>query len=164
MKKIVSIGLMLVIVLVFYNSNWFQSTFVYGQFYENIYSAPFDVTQKGNRVVIPIKYKYATSYGLAVSVPDGEAFTFADFEEGSLRYRFISKDQILGEGMTLPLIGKNRIVKDGSSSIDILIFTLPISGAGDDLTLDLEVITPIKFLNGYSGKITCFINPYYESK
>ncbi|MBI9078787.1 MAG: hypothetical protein JEY79_03490 [Pseudodesulfovibrio sp.] len=162
MKYLTLIGILLVGAFVLFNSNWFQAFFLYEHFYEKIYCAPFDVTKKGESIIIPIQFKYNTSYGLALSVPDRYALDSLKKDNGQIKYRFISKGHVLKEGMTIPPIRENTTFTNNTSSVDILIFDLPLPGAEKDLTLELVVLSPMTFFNDYSGLITCFINPYYN--
>jgi len=164
MKYLVVVGALLIGAFVIFNSNKFQAYFLTEQFYKKIYEGPFDVTKKGESTVIPIKYKYKTNYALAISLPDRFALDSLQREKGEVRYQFISKNQILKKGITIPPIWENSSYSNDTSFVDILMFDLPFPGAGDDLTLELEVVTPMTFLEAYSGSITCFINPHYDPK
>ena len=146
----------------FYHTIWFQSFFLYDHFYEDIYNAPFDVTHKGNTLSIPLKYKYKTCYSLAIAVPDKDIFHDRTAGYGLLAYRFISEGKVLAEGYTHAPTRRNLMLKRGITSINILVFDLPFPGAGSDLTLQLEVLEPFKYLEFHSGNIYCKINPDYN--
>ncbi len=147
----------------FYNTNWFQSTSK-DDFYDDICHVPFDVTKKGEKIAIPLKYKYNTCYSIAISVPDKNVFHNHIVGPGVLNYRFISNGRVLAEGCT-PDHNKYRIsFYQDISSIHILVFNLPFPGAGDDLTLELDVLEPMAFLNPYIGNIYCRIKPAYSTK
>lgn len=159
-------GILLVVVLlgmlVVYNSNEFQAFFLSDRFYENIYSTPFDVTQKGATASLPIEYKHKTVYKLLVTVPEESAFDSLIQEEGRLRYRFLSGKTVLHEGATLRPERRYRVDRKGSSSLVLLLFSLPISGVTDDLFLELKVITPFVFLEEYSDSMVFSISPAYH--
>lgn len=147
----------------FYNTNWFQSFFLYNRFYENIADVPFDVTEKGETISIPLKHKFNTCYELNVAVPEKNVFHNTPVGPGSLRYRFKSMGQVIAEGTTFPAERKNFTLYRGVTLITILVFDLPFPGAGRDLSLDLTVETPMAFLNDYKGKIQCSIRPDYSA-
>lgn len=146
-----------------YNTNWFQSFFLYDRFYEDIYNAPFDVTKKGASISIPLKYKYRTCYRLAIAVPDKNIFHERRAGYGLLAYKFISKNKVLAEGYTHVPTRRDLMLKRGITSINILVFDLPFLGAGEDLTLHLEVREPFRDLEPYAGNINCKINPDYNA-
>ncbi|MBI9078585.1 MAG: hypothetical protein JEY79_02445 [Pseudodesulfovibrio sp.] len=150
--------------LYFYNTNWFQSFFLYDRFYENIVYAPFDVTIKGETTFIPLKHKFNTCYELTVAVPDKNIFHDGLVGPGALRYRFISRGKTIAEGLTFPPARQHLTLYRGVTLIAILVFDLPFPGAGNDLSLELTVETPMTFLNEYSGKINCSIRPNYSAK
>ena len=145
----------------FYNTNWFQSFFMYDRFYEDIYDESFDVTKKGKTITIPLKYKYKTCYSLAIAVPDKNIFHDRIAGYGLLSYKFISRNKVLAEGYTHAPTRRNLTLKQGVTSTHILVFDLPFPGADNDLVLHLEVQEPFAYLEPYSGKITCKINPNY---
>lgn len=147
----------------FYNSNWFQSCFLYNRFYENIVDVPFDVTKQGETVSIPLKHKFNTCYELDVAVPDKNVFHDRIVGPGALRYRFISRGQVIEEGLTFPAEKNNVILYQGVSLIMLLVFDLPFPGAGSDVSLELTVDSPMAFLNEYAGKIRCSIRPNYSA-
>lgn len=148
----------------FYNSNWFQSFFLYDRFLENIVDIPFDVTKKGETISIPLKHKFNTCYELNVAVPDKNLYHDTTVGPGTLKYRFISGKQVVAEGLTFPPARQNFTLYRGVTLIAIMVFDLPIPGAGNDLTLELTVETPMAFLNEYAGKLKCSIRPNYSAK
>ena len=148
----------------FYNTNWFQSFFLYDRFYEDIYNAPFDVTRKGASITVQLKYKYKTCYSLAVAVPDKDIFHDRIAGYGLLAYEFVSKGKVLAQGYTHAPTRRNLMLKDGVTSTNILVFDLPFPDASDDLALHLEVREPFRYLEPYAGKIRCKINPDYDAK
>jgi hypothetical protein len=80
---------------------------------------------------------------------------------GLLAYRFISEKRVLAEGYTHAPSERNLTLSHGITSISILVFDLPFTEAKDDLTLELKVLEPMKFLKPFAGKISCKINPDY---
>lgn len=147
----------------FYNSNWFQSFFLYNRFYENIVDVPFDVTKKGETISISLKHKFNTCYELNVGVLDKYIFHRGTVGPGALRYRFISRGQVIKEGLTFPAERNNLTLYRGVTLITILVFDLPFPGAGSDVSLELTVDTPMTFLNEHAGKIKCSIRPNYSA-
>jgi hypothetical protein len=147
----------------FYNTNWFQSFFLYDRFYEDIYNAPFDVTKVGESISIPLEYKYKTCYRLAVAISDKDIFHERRAGYGLLEYRFVSRNKVLAEGYTHVPTRHDLMLKQGITSINILVFHLPFPGASDDLTLHLEVREPFRELEQYAGNINCKINPDYSA-
>jgi hypothetical protein len=146
----------------FYNTNWFQSFFMYGKYYQDIVNVPFDVTKTGATISIPLKHAYNTCYSLAIGVPDSK-LAHRGFEgNGVLAYRFISKKKILAEGITAQ--PKRRSLKGEVTYINLLVFDLPFPGAENDLTLELTVQEPMEFLTGFKGDLTCRVRPNYSSK
>lgn len=93
----------------FYNTNWFQAFFMGDRFHQEIYSASFDVTKKGEKLTIPIKYKIKTCYSLALEVPDNNLYHDTTAGQGVLRYRFVSKGQTIAEGLT-PLPARRHLL------------------------------------------------------
>lgn len=148
----------------FYNSNWFQSFFLYNRFYENIADVPFEVTNKGEMISIPIKHKFNTCYELSVVVPDKNVFHDRLVGPGTFKFRFISKGKTLDEGFTYPPAPQHFTLYRGVTLIPILVFDLPFSGAGSDLSLELTVETPMTFLDGYAGRLKCSIRPNYSAE
>jgi hypothetical protein len=134
------------------------------RFHQDIFSAPFDVTRKGEVFSIPLKYKFRTCYSLALAVPDKNLYYGTPVGPGTLRYRFVSKGQIIAEGLTFPPARRHFARYREVTLINILVFDLPFPGAGNDLSLELTVETPMTFLNEYSGKINCSIRPNYSAK
>lgn len=148
-----------------YNSNWFQSFFLYNRFYENIVDVPFDVTEKGETTTISLKHKFNTCYELNVGIPDKYIFHRGIVGPRALRYRFISRGKVIKEGLTFPAKQKNLTLYRGITLISVLVFDLPFPGAGsDDVSLELTVDTPMTFLNEYAGKIKCSIRPNYSAE
>jgi len=148
----------------FYNTNWFQSFFLYERFNQSIADVPFDVTKNGKTISIPLKYKFNTCYELSVAVPDKNLFHDGIVGPGSLNYRFISRGKVIEKGITFPPARQHTSLYQGVSLINILVFDLPFPGAGDDLTLELTVETPMTFLNEYSETIHCRIRTNYSAK
>lgn len=149
----------------FTNSPWFQSLFFSKDFYQNIYSASFDVLTKGNSITIPInKYAYSTCYDLSLAVPEDDLAHNWQKGNGRLSYSFESGGEVLHEGTTNPPDGKHRRLYNETSSVSLLVFDLPFPKADNDLVLNLIVLEPMTFLNKYSGDITVQINPDYSGK
>jgi len=150
--------------MLFYNSNWFQSIFLPERFYKDIFNAPFDVTKNGESISIPLKYKYKTCYALEIAVPDKDLFHNSEPGNGLLKYSFVSNGRVIDEGLTYPPNSLHMALYRGITSIIILVFDLPFNSEGDSLTLDLEVIEPMRFLEPFSGKIHCKVSPSYDAK
>ncbi|WP_051677132.1 hypothetical protein [Maridesulfovibrio frigidus] len=159
MKYILIIGAMLAGIFMVYSSNYFQSYIFPQEFYAEIFRAPLDVLKKGEKITIPIHFKYKTRYALYISLPDRYAFDDLRYEAGTLKYKFISQGQILKEGTTAQPQRRQVIVKGENSSVAILEFYLPFPKAQKDLALELEVTIPMEFLAKYSGKTYCTIVP-----
>jgi hypothetical protein len=147
-----------------YNTNWFQSSFRYERYYRPIYEAPFDVTQKGETVSIPLKYTYRTCYDLALTVPDKNVFHDRLVGPGLLAYRFLSDGRVLGDGLSFPPDKRQLGLRRDTSLIPVMLFDLPFAKEGGDLVLELEVVEPFTFLKPYAGNIKCRITPDYDSK
>ncbi|WP_449242039.1 hypothetical protein [Desulfovibrio sp.] len=147
----------------FYNTIWFQATFK-DDFINEISYEPFDVTKKGAVLSLPIKYRYNTCYKLAIAVPDKNVFHHHIVGPGILKYRFVSNGRVIAEGRTFEAQKQNLMYSLGITSINILVFNLPFPGAGGDLTLELEVLEPMTFLEPYAGNTYCKINPDYDPK
>lgn len=145
----------------FYNTNWFQSFFLHERFYEDICNIPFDVTQRGESISIPLKYKFKTCYSLAITVPDKDLFHDGNVGDGILKYRFLSRGRVIAEGYTRAPNDRHLMFYHGVTMINILVFDLPFPGTGNDLTLELEVKEPFEFLEPFAGKTTCQIEPDY---
>ena len=148
-------------VIYIYNTTRFQALFK-DDFYDDICYMPFDVTKKGEKITIPLKYKYKTCYSIAIAVGDRNIFHKRIVGHGILNYRFTSKGHALAEGRTFEAQKHNLMYYLGITSINILVFNLPFPGAGDDLTLELEVLEPMTFLEPYAGNTYCKINPDYD--
>ncbi len=148
-----------------YNNIQFQAAF-FSDFYDTIADVPFEVTEKGASVTIPLdKYKYKTCYDVAIAIPDW--YLFANMkpnEKGQVKYAFKSNGRVLKEGLSLPLSRKNFGGREGHDLVELLVFDLPFPDAKEDLTLTLEVTTPFEFLKAYSKQIRCWINPDYSAK
>lgn len=163
MKKLLIVFLCMILGGVyFYNTDWFQSFFMYRQYYQDIVNVPFDATRTGETINIPIKHTYRTCYSLSIGVPDSKMFHRRFDGDGILAYRFISKDKVLAEGITAR--PKRRTLYRGATYINLMVFDLPFPGAGDDLTLVLTVKEPMEFLTQFKGDLTCRIRPNYSSK
>jgi hypothetical protein len=121
------------------------------------------VTKKGETISISLKHKFYTCYELNVGVPDKYIFHRGIVGPGALRYRFISRGQIIKEGLTVPAELNHLTLYRGVTLITILVFDLPFPGAGSDVSLELTVDTPMTFLNEYAGKIRCSIRPNYSA-
>lgn len=147
----------------FYNTNWFQSFFMYGEYYQDIVDVPFDVTRTGATISIPLKHTYNTCYCLSIGVPDSKLFHRGFDGSGILAYRFISHNKILAKGSTAQPITRGTLYR-GVTYINLLVFDLPFPGAGNDLTLELTVQEPMEFLTRFKGALTCRIRPNYSAK
>ena len=147
----------------FYNTIWFQSFFLYKEFYKNIVNVHFDVTQKDAVISIPIHYHYKTCYDLGVAVPESVFLHSDKTGKGKLGYKFISAGKLLADGITNPVSHFHWTGGDDFSKIVLMVFDLPFPGASSDLTLELEVIEPFSFMSKYKGQTSIIINPDYNA-
>ncbi|SMF26199.1 hypothetical protein [Desulfovibrio gilichinskyi] len=160
MKRLTIIGLILLIVLSLYNTNVFQAYFMSDQYYKTIFEGPFDPSKKGERLLIPITFKYKTEYDLLISIPKDDIKCFYN-AKGTLNYRFTSRGKILKEGQTLSPsnTGYYCASSEGPLSAILLKFNLPFPGAANDLILVLEAVNPLTSFSKYSGEIWCTVEP-----
>lgn len=164
MKKLLAVVIVLAAGGVyFYNTNWFQAFFFNETFYENIADVPFDVLKKGERISIPLKYKYSTCYDVAVAVPGRELSNSRKTGEGRLGYQFISNGEILASGITKPVVRRGWGGGDDTSIRSLVVFDLPFPAPGD-VILQLEVVEPFSFMKEYEGHTSIIINPDYCPK
>ena len=162
-KLIVIMALLAVGSIYFYNTNWFQSSFI-GSFYDPIAEVPLDVTMKGERISIPLKYEYETCYDLGVKVPGRELFVSRKTGKGLLKYKFVSDWNVVAEGITHPTNSRRWDVGDEMSVPLLLVFDLPFPGAANNLMLELEVVEAFSYLEEYKGQTSIIISPNYEPK
>jgi hypothetical protein len=148
----------------FYNTNWFQAFFRNETFYETIADVPFDVLKKGERISIPLKYKYDTCYDVAVAVPGRELSDSRATGEGRLKYQFVSDGEILASGVTQPVVRRGWGGDDDVSIRPLMVFDLPFPEAPGDVILQLEVVEPFGFMQEYEGHTAIVINPDYTPK
>ncbi|SDK43374.1 hypothetical protein SAMN05660337_0435 [Maridesulfovibrio ferrireducens] len=130
------------------------------RYYKPIFEGHFDAAKKGERLSIPINFKYKTEYDLLISIPKDDIKSFYS-EKGTLNYKFTSKGKILEKGTTLSpsnTVSYSASI-NGPLSAVLLTFNLPFPGAGDDLVLVIEAINPLTALNKYSGSILCTVEP-----
>lgn len=164
MKYVIGLMVAAGLFLFLYNSNLFNSYLRPERFYENIYCGPYNVTETGASLTIPITYTFATTYGLSIVVPGDNLFQSSANGNGTLKYSFISNGQTIAQGSTIPPKRENLVVREQSSYVDILFFDLPLPKAGSELQLRLVVERPFVFLKSYEGNIRCCINPSYNPK
>lgn len=163
MRKVLIVFLCMVVGGVyFYNTDWFQSFFMYRKYYQDIVNIPFDATREGETISIPLKHTYRTCYSLSIGVPDSKLAHRGFDGDGVLAYRFISNDRVLAEGVTAR--PKRRSLTGEITYINLMVFDLPFPGAGKDLTLELTVKEPMDFLTQFKGDLTCRVRPNYSSK
>jgi hypothetical protein len=160
----VSISLAVLATALLYNSNWFHSVFFPNDFYKDVYSVEYDTTKVGESVSIPLKYNFNTCYALEMAVHDKKLFYSRASLNGMLRYRFMSKGLVVAEGLTQRPNNRYMIFYRGMTSIIIMTFDLPFVDNGDELTLNLEVVEPMAFLEPFSGNIVCRVKPSYDAK
>ena len=160
MKRFAVIISILIVIFSIYYTNFFQAHFVSDQYYKNIFEGPFDVSQEGERLLIPISFKYKTEYDLLISIPKDDIMCFYS-EKNDLNYRFTSKGKILEEGVTFPLSDTSYYCasSEGPLSATLLKFSLPFPEAEEDLVLVLEVVNPLTSFRKYSGSIICTVRP-----
>lgn len=165
MKLLSAILITLTVVAVyFYNTIWFHSFFLYDSFYENIVDVSFDVTKKGESILIPIKYTYKTCYDLAIAVPGRELSDSRRTGKGQLGYVFISEGKVVADGITQPVSRHGWGGTDEVSIRNLMVFDLPFPGASKDLLLELTVLEPFSFMQEYKGQTSIVINPGYTPK
>lgn len=161
-------AMMLIIVVAagvyFYNTNWFQSFFLSDSFYVNIVDVPFDVTRKGERIVIPLKYKFKTCYSLGIEVPGRELSDSRRTGEGRLGYQFVSEGVVIADGVTQPVTRHGWGGNDNVSIRRLMVFNLPFSHPSKELTLTLEVTEPFLFMHNYEGHTNIVVSPNYNPK
>ncbi|WP_316897612.1 hypothetical protein [Pseudodesulfovibrio indicus] len=165
MKKLFVILMVVFAVGVYvFNTNRFQAFFFNETFYENIVDLPYDVLKKGERISIPLKYKYDTCYDVAVAVPGRELSDSRESGDGRLMYQFVSEGKILASGVTKPIVRRGWGGSDAISIRPLMVFDLPFSEAHGDVILQLEVVEPFLFMKEYEGHTTIVINPDYAPK
>ncbi len=160
MKRLTIISLTLIIIFSIYNTNFFQANFTPNQYYKPIFEAPFDPSKKGERLLIPITFKYRTEYELLISIPKDDIMCFYN-TNGTLNYRFTSRGKILEEGRTKSpsKTTSYSASSEGPLSAVLLRFNLPFPEAANDLVLVLEVVNPLTSFSKYSGSIMCIVRP-----
>ncbi|WP_031481526.1 hypothetical protein [Maridesulfovibrio frigidus] len=143
-----------------YNSNVFQANFMGDRYYKHIFEGHFDASQKGERLSIPINFKYNAEYDLRLSIPTDDIRPFYS-EKGTLNYKFTSRGKVLEKGVTRSpsKTGYYSASPDGPLSAVLLRFNLPFPEAGDDLVLVIEAVNPLTALSKYSGFIICTVEP-----
>ncbi len=141
-----------------YRSNYYQAIFG-DDFYSEIFSASFDVTEKGAAIRVPLKFKYKTRYGLYIKIPEYNRLSYVERTKGFIKYKFISDGLVLKSGETVSSDQWVRLWKEGGSYLDILDFDLPLSGASKNLVLELTVVEPFNFFIPFSGDTYCVVKP-----
>ncbi|WP_051676957.1 hypothetical protein [Maridesulfovibrio frigidus] len=160
MKRFAVIILVLIVIYPIYYTNFFQAHFVSDQYYKSIFESPFDVSKKGERLLIPIIFKYRTEYDLIISIPKNDKKCFFS-EKNTLKYKFTSGGKILKEGVTYSPSNASHYSasREGPLSAILLTFNLPFHEAEDGLVLVLEVVKPLTSFRKYSGSIICTVEP-----
>lgn len=148
----------------FYSTNWFQSFFLTESFYKDIALVPFDIATKGEQTTIPINFKHKTCYTLGIQVPGTEAFHSKPTGKGRLEYKFITGGKVIAEGVTQPVPRKGWGGDDHVSIRKLMVFDLPFRGFSKELSVELEVVEPFGFIQGYRGQTSIVIRPNYEPK
>lgn len=147
-----------------YNSNWFQAFFHNKSFYKNIAEVSFDVTTKGEQIVIPINFKYNTCYELGIQLPRVKAFNSKPTGKGQLGYRFVSDGKVVADGITRPVPRHGWGGDDHYSIRKLMVFDLPFPKVSHELYIELEVIEPFVFMEEYKRQTSIVISPNYEPK
>ena len=164
MKKFVLFLIAIVAVgIYFYNTIWFQSLFN-ESFYNSIVNIKLDVTKKGEKISVPLLFKYDSCYCLGIKIPGREASDSLLTGKGVLRYQFILNETVVTEGVTQPVTRRGWGGDDEVSIRKLMVFDLPLPYGSKELTLRLEVIEPFSFLDGYKGQTSIDIRPNYEPK
>ncbi|SDL49038.1 hypothetical protein SAMN05660337_3081 [Maridesulfovibrio ferrireducens] len=160
MKRFAVLSVILIVMSSIYNTNVFQAYFMSDQYYKSIFEGSFDASIKGERLLIPISFKYKTEYDLLISIPKNDKKCFFS-EKGALNYKFTSRGKILEEGITKSPSNTAHYCasSEGPLSALLLRFNLPFPEAGDDLVLVLEAVNPLKSFSKYSGSIICTVEP-----
>ena len=141
----------------------FKSIF-HDDFYHYIVNTPFDVTQKNETVIIPISHKYDICHDLGIDIPGNKFGAYPKYGPGKLRYKFISKEEILADGIIDVLSTHSLGGMNENTTILLMVFDLPFKENIDNLTLELTVVEPFSFLEEYKGQTSIVINPNYSDK
>lgn len=141
----------------------FKSIF-HDDFYSYIVNTPFDVTRKNETLSININNKYGVCHDLGIDIPGNKFGAYPKYGPGKLKYRFISKDKVLAEGVIDVLTTHSLGGMNNSTTILLMVFDLPFKGNINDLVLELTVIEPFSFLEEYKGQTSIVINPNYSDK
>lgn len=162
MRKLVIITVLLAAIYVVVTSDAFNASFN-ENFYAPIFTAPFDVSTKGNRIQIPLHYKYRTEYGFSICIPFK-----ADYQNDILRnmdgehsFTFLDKGQVVRSEVISPSKLIYLLVNNGKHQGIVYTFNLPLYWWGGADSLIVEVVSPIMKLDSYRGKVTCMVNPSY---
>jgi hypothetical protein len=142
-----------------YSTNTFKAYFLSDTFYQNICEATFDVSQTGEEIELRLKHNYSAPHELNIAVPAKWSLWSALENDGSITYKFISKDKTIRTGKFSLTSRGNACENNKYSAVTALRFDLPMKGAGNDLKLRLKVDTPVKKMAKYSGEIFCFVQP-----
>ncbi|SMF26204.1 hypothetical protein [Desulfovibrio gilichinskyi] len=161
---LLGLGALIVGAYMIYSSNVFQSYIFPQQFYADISSGKLDPTIKNESITIPIHYKYNTRYALYLSIPTMFNQDVFKRTNGVIKYKFISKGNILEEGVTIPPSKADYLSWKDETFAAILKFDLPFPKAENDLLLELKVLTPLVALDKYSGSIRYSICPWEQYK
>ncbi|MEZ7198739.1 hypothetical protein [Pseudodesulfovibrio karagichevae] len=132
-------------------------------FYNPIFMSPFDVSTKGNKIEIPLRYVYRTEYGFAICVPyEGDPLNniLKDLD-GALSFSFVSKDHVVKKEIIKNLKLTGLFIANGRHEGVVYTFDLPLHWWGGASKLIVEVISPITKLSKYKGKVICIVSPSY---
>jgi hypothetical protein len=141
----------------FYNTVWFQAFFMHEKFYKDIAHVQFDVTQPGEKIEIPLKFKYKTCYDLGISVPGAWMLNSENVAQGQLAYSFMAGDKLLARGI-IPAVKRSSFSGDDDHSIvELIVFDLPFAGESE-VVLHVEVIEPFSLLSEFKGHTSIVIN------
>ena len=162
MKRYIIVAFVIAVGLYTYNTVWFQSSFLYNDFYKPIANAPFDVSRKGNKIAIPLEQKNDTCYVFAISVPDRSLFFTKQMWNGKLRLRFVAGDKVLYGGTARPDFEYRNYYK-GHTLIYLAVFDLPAQDV-ERSVLEVEVLEPLDFLDGFVGTVEGIVRANYSAK
>jgi hypothetical protein len=165
MKKLLLITTLLAItILAISSTNDFAVWFNAEKFYRPIYSANFDVMNKGTTVRIKLNSEYNVSHAFFLVFPcEYKEWQFNELN-GIVKYSFMSDGKILKTSNTTILKNPISGYKHGMCDIALFTFDLPFQKATGDVFLEVTVESPITKLEKYRGLIRCEISPAYWPK
>jgi len=166
MKKTILFALLFIVTMwAISRTNDFAVWFNAEKFYRPIYSASFDIMNKGTTIKVKLKNSYDVKHGFSLVFPckniDYRAFTNLD---GLIQYKFLSDNKPL-EGRiisppTHPILGTSN----GECDLVLFTFDLPYKKTTKDVFLEVTLKSPITKLEKYRDSIRCEVSPAYWPK